>query len=78
MRCVQLYRLADCTLPDPQIEIPKEILANPVGPAVAALGDAVMEAIVRDTITGLEAYRVGSCIVDLTSITRLIVARVPA
>lgn len=50
----------DRIIVDPETALPKEIMANPVGPAVAERGDAVMNAIVTDTIAALTAYRQGS------------------
>ncbi|MEO0525433.1 MAG: class I SAM-dependent methyltransferase, partial [Pseudomonadota bacterium] len=50
----------DRVIDHPDIAIPKEILANPVGSAVKAAGDAAMREIVKDTIAALSAFRRGS------------------
>jgi len=47
-------------LADPETAIPKEIMGNPIGPAVAERGEAVMRAVVTDTTAALLAYRRGS------------------
>jgi ubiquinone/menaquinone biosynthesis C-methylase UbiE len=65
------------SLGEPHTAIPKEILGNPIGPAVEALGEATMDAIVRDTIAGLDAYRVGPGLV-VPQVARLIIARAGA
>jgi hypothetical protein len=38
---------------DPETAIPKEILGNPVGPAVSQRGEAVMQQIVSDVLSDL-------------------------
>jgi SAM-dependent methyltransferase len=43
----------------PETAIRKEIMGNPIGPDVAAGGDEVIEAVVRDTLAAVAAYRVG-------------------
>lgn len=63
------------TLNDPESAIPKEILGNPIGPAVAERGEAVMRAVVTDTIANLTAYRRGSDLV-IPQHTHLIQAKV--
>ena len=50
----------DRVIDNPYVAIPKEILANPVGPAVQAAGDAAMREIAQDTIGALSAFRHGS------------------
>ena len=50
-------------LADPETAIPKEIMGNPIGPAVAERGEAVMRAVVTDTIAALTTYRRGSGLV---------------
>jgi ubiquinone/menaquinone biosynthesis C-methylase UbiE len=61
-------------LSDPEKAIPKEILGNPVGPAVLERGDAVMRLIVEEVIEALSGYRRGSKFVFPTH-THLIQAK---
>lgn len=49
----------DRRLDDPETALPKEIMGNPVGPAVEARGREVMDAVVAETIGALSAYRNG-------------------
>ena len=65
----------DRVLSDPESAIPKEIMGNPVGPAVAECGDAVMERIVDEVIEALTDYRRGARFVFPTR-THLIQAKV--
>lgn len=61
--CVDVFAdqiTVDRVIDNPDVAIPKEILANPVGPAVQAAGDAAMREIVKDTIGALSAFRRGS------------------
>ncbi len=62
-------------LRDPENAIPKEIMGNPVGPAVLERGDAVMGRIVAEVIEALSDYRVGTHFVFPTR-THLIQAKV--
>ncbi len=62
-------------LGDPENEIPKEIMGNPVGPAVLERGDAVMGRIVVEVIEALSDYRRGGKFVFPTR-THLIQAKV--
>lgn len=62
-------------LGDPENAIPKEIMGNPVGPAVLERGDAVMRRIVDEVIEALSGYRRGSHFVFPTH-THLIQAKV--
>ncbi len=62
-------------LGDPENAIPREIMGNPVGPAVAERGDAVMARIVAEVIEALSDYRVGAQFVFPTR-THLIQAKV--
>lgn len=55
----------DRRLRDPEAAIPKEILGNPVGPAVLQRGEAVMQQIVSDVISDLSRYIDGSELVVL-------------
>ncbi len=48
---------------NPKIEIPKEIMGNPVGPFVEEKGDAVMRTIVDEVIASLSGYQHGSGLV---------------
>jgi hypothetical protein len=47
----------------PEMSIPKEIMANPVGPTVKLAGSAVMETIVAEIIEECEQYRRGESLV---------------
>ena len=47
-------------LVDPENAIPKEILGNPVGPAVLERGDVVMRRVVDEITEALSGYRRGS------------------
>ncbi|MEO1638934.1 MAG: methyltransferase domain-containing protein [Pseudomonadota bacterium] len=63
LRCVDVSTTGitiDRVIDDPQVAIPKEIFANPVGPAVQAAGDAAMREIVTETMEALSAFRHGS------------------
>jgi len=53
----------DRVIGDPDMAIPKEILANPVGAAVKAAGDAAMREIVKATNGALSAFRYDSGLV---------------
>ena len=48
---------------DPEAAIPKEIKANPVGPAVVEMGEAVMRSVAAEVVEALSSYRTGSKIV---------------
>jgi SAM-dependent methyltransferase len=65
----------DRVLSDPENAIPREIMSNPVGPAVAERGDAVMARIVAEVIAALSDYRAGTKFVFPTR-THLIQAKV--
>lgn len=61
--CVDVFATqitVDRIIDDPHVAIPKEILANPIGSAVQAAGDAAMREIAQDTIGALSAFRHGS------------------
>ncbi len=45
---------------EPATSIPKEIMGNPVGPTVAAIGDAVMHAIVAEVIQDCSRFMEGT------------------
>jgi len=62
-------------LSDPESAISKEIMGNPIGPAVAEYGDAVMERIVGEVIEALTDYRRGAQFVFPTR-THLVQAKV--
>ena len=47
----------------PKTDIPKEIMANPVGSAVKEAGGAVMATVVAEITAKCEEYRVGSSLV---------------
>jgi len=47
----------------PKIDIPKEIMANPVGAIVKEAGGTVMETVVAEIITKCEKYRVGPSLI---------------
>ena len=53
----------DRHIAEAETAIPREILANPVGPAVEARGDTVMRQIVADTLRDLSDYRSGTGLV---------------
>lgn len=53
----------DRIINEPPVAIPKEILANPVGPAVAEMGASVMGAIVEDVTAAMKGFRRGAGIV---------------
>ena len=53
----------DRVIADPRSDIPKEILANPVGPSVAEQGDTVMGRIVEDVIAAMRNFLSGGAIV---------------
>ena len=42
---------------NPESSIPKEIMGNPIGPAVAAKGDAVFATVVAETIDAMARFR---------------------
>ena len=48
---------------DPETSIPKEIMGNPIGPSVAARGDAIMRKITEEVIDALVEYRRGADLV---------------
>ena len=50
-------------LADPELSIPKEIMASPIGPAVAERGEAIMQSVAADTISTLSSYRRGTALV---------------
>jgi SAM-dependent methyltransferase len=68
--------IVDRVVDDPETALPKEIMANPVGTAVAEHGDAVMHRIVADTIGALSAYRQASGFV-IPQRAHLIAAKAP-
>ena len=53
----------DRVIADPASEIPKEILANPIGPSVSRQGDAVMHMIVDSVLAEMGDFRRGSGLV---------------
>ena len=53
----------DRIIADPEADIPKEILANPVGLSVSERGDAVMRMIVESVLAELTEFRSGSGLV---------------
>ena len=63
----------DRTISDPVNDIPKEILGNPIGPAVSAHGEAVMQKITEEVIAATASFRQGSALV-IPQRARLIVA----
>lgn len=59
---------------DPVQNIPKEIMGNPIGPAVAARGDAVMNAIVEEVARDCVSFKRGNSLV-VPQETYLVTAR---
>ncbi|MCV2870328.1 methyltransferase domain-containing protein [Defluviimonas sp. WL0002] len=55
VQAISIDRIID----NPQVDIPKEIIANPVGSSVTAKGEEAMRTIVREIIADCEEYRVG-------------------
>lgn len=64
----------DRVIETPETSIRKEIMANPVGPAVQGAGDAVMDAVVAEIVTKCARYRRGARLV-IPQVANLFCAR---